>query len=286
MGGGLLSKLLCLYVDWGQETLLIVNLFHTESSFDISCHTLCPRPYFPLCSHLILLENCDFCSIGFKRTVIGIYVCMCACAWSWPSFWTPMDCGLPGSSVHGIFQVNILEWVAISYSLDSSWPRDWNSHLLCLLYKQVDSLPLHHLGSPKGTWTFFYLLFWNNFRPTGSCQNRRMHERLLFWQLPASLKLFQNKKRKKKLIIMYIIYHGELKFDISKIQLGSVQLLSCVQLFATPWTAAQQASLSITNSWSLLKLMTIGSVMPSNHLILCRPLLLPPSIFTNLVGVG
>ena len=85
---------------------------------------------------------------------------------------------------------------------------------------------------------------------------------------------------------MYIIYHGELKFDISKIQLGSVQLLSCVQLFATPWTAAQQASLSITNSWSLLKLMTIGSVMPSNHLILCRPLLLPPSIFTNLVGVG
>ena len=108
-----------------------------------------------------------------------------------------------------------------------------------------------------------------------------MHERLLFWQLPASLKLFQNKKRKKKLIIMYIIYHGELKFDISKIQLGSVQLLSCVQLFATPWTAAQQASLSITNSWSLLKLMTIGSVMPSNHLIFCCPLLLP-SVFPSI----
>ena len=48
---------------------------------------------------------------------------------------------------------------------------------------------------------------------------------------------------------------------------------------ATPWTAARQASLSITNSWSLLKLMFIGSVMPSNHLILCHPLLLPPSIF-------
>ena len=52
----------------------------------------------------------------------------------------------------------------------------------------------------------------------------------------------------------------------------SVQLLSRVQLFATPWTAAHQASLSITNSWSLLKLMSIKSVMPSNQLILCRPL--------------
>ena len=60
---------------------------------------------------------------------------------------------------------------------------------------------------------------------------------------------------------------------------SSVQLLSHVQLFATPWTAARQASLSITNPWSLLKLMSIESMMPSNHLILCRPLLLPPSIF-------
>ena len=50
----------------------------------------------------------------------------------------------------------------------------------------------------------------------------------------------------------------------------------------TPWTAARQASLSITNSWSLLKLMSIESVMPSNHLILCRPLLLPSSIFPSI----
>ena len=66
------------------------------------------------------------------------------------------------------------------------------------------------------------------------------------------------------------------------IPFGSVQSLSCVQLFATPWTAAHQASLSITNSRSLLKLMSIESVMPSNHLILCRPLLLPPSIFSSI----
>ena len=61
-----------------------------------------------------------------------------------------------------------------------------------------------------------------------------------------------------------------------------VQSLSCVPLFATPWTAAHQASLSITNSQSLLKLMSIESVMPSNHLVLCRPLLLLPSIFPSI----
>ena len=59
-------------------------------------------------------------------------------------------------------------------------------------------------------------------------------------------------------------------------------LLSHVWLFVTPWTAAWQASLSITNSWSLLKLMSIESVMPSNHLILCHPLLLLPSIFPSI----
>ena len=61
-----------------------------------------------------------------------------------------------------------------------------------------------------------------------------------------------------------------------------VQLLSHVQLFATPWIAARQASLSITTSQSLLKPMSIVSVMHSNHLLLCHPLLLPPSIFPNI----
>ena len=64
--------------------------------------------------------------------------------------------------------------------------------------------------------------------------------------------------------------------------LSSVQLLSRVQLFATPWTAAHQVSLSITNSWSLLKLMSIELVIPSNHLILCHPLLLPPLIIPSI----
>ena len=65
-------------------------------------------------------------------------------------------------------------------------------------------------------------------------------------------------------------------------QVSSVQSLSRVRLFATPWTAAHQAFLSIANSWSLLKLMSIESVIPSNHLILCCPLLLMPSIFPSI----
>ena len=68
----------------------------------------------------------------------------------------------------------------------------------------------------------------------------------------------------------------------SGIRINSIQSLSRVWLFVTPWTAARQASLSITNSRSFLKLMSIASVMPSNHLILCRPLRLLPSIFPSI----
>ena len=70
--------------------------------------------------------------------------------------------------------------------------------------------------------------------------------------------------------------------DNIHLQFSSVQSLSHVRLFATPWTAECQASLSITNSWSLPKLMSIELVMPSNHLILCRPFLLLPSIFPSI----
>ena len=69
---------------------------------------------------------------------------------------------------------------------------------------------------------------------------------------------------------------------IKNVIISLVQSLSRVWLFVTPWTAALQASLSITNFWSLLRLMSIESVMPSNHLILCYPLLLPPSVFPSI----
>ena len=70
--------------------------------------------------------------------------------------------------------------------------------------------------------------------------------------------------------------------NVSLVQFSSVQSLSCVWVFEILWPAARQASLSITNSWSMLKLMSIASVMPSNHLILCRPLLLLLSIFPSI----
>ena len=107
------------------------------------------------------------------------------------------------------------------------------------------------------------------------------------------LKLREKEKKKDK-IINYgerVDKKREARVTIKKVkvfnQFSSVQSLSCVWLSVTPWIAARQASLSITNSQSLLKLMPIKSVMPPSHLILCRPILLlppiPPSIrvFSN-----
>ena len=126
-----------------------------------------------------------------------------------------------------------------------------NSCLLCLLHWQVDSLPLNNLGSPL----------------------RYVEEGILSWQM--------NKDRNINKIQMHIWnkYMGNFNYI-------SVQFSSVVSDSATPWIAAHQASLSIINSQSSLKLTSIESVMPSSHLILCRPLLLPqipPSIrvFSN-----
>ena len=80
---------------------------------------------------------------------------------------------------------------------------------------------------------------------------------------------------------MYFEWRLELVYS-SFASVSSVQLIRHVQLFVAPWTTAHQASLSITNSWSLLKLTSIESVMPSSHLILCRPLLLLHSIFPSI----
>ena len=101
--------------------------------------------------------------------------------------------------------------------------------------------------------------------------------------------LWMNKGKLKYVIIlatyifkMCMIIHNGGGQASYKVIFSSVQSLSHVLLFVTPWTAAHQASLSITNSWSLLKLMSIESVMPSNHLILCHPLLLLLSIFPSI----
>ena len=119
----------------------------------------------------------------------------------------PVDCSWPGSSVHGILQAGILEWVPMLSSRD---------------------------------------------RTGISCIDRQILYHCTTWEAP---------------------FHY---------QFSSLQSLSRVRLFATPWTAARQPSLSITNFRSLPKLMSIESVMPSNHLILCCPLLLLPSIFPSI----
>ena len=82
--------------------------------------------------------------------------------------------------------------------------------------------------------------------------------------------------------VMSLLFNMLPRLVVTFLPRSSVQLLSHVWLFETPWTAARQASLSITNSQSLFKLMSIESVMPSNHLILCCSLLLPPSIFPSI----
>ena len=112
-----------------------------------------------------------------------------------------MNYSIPGSSVHGILQARILEWVAIPFYSESSWLKGQTG---------VSSIAGRFYTTREGP----------------------------------------------------------------QLSISSVQLLSRVWLFATPWTVAHQASLSITNFWSLLKLRSIESVIPSNNLILCRPLLL------------
>ena len=100
--------------------------------------------------------------------------------------------------------------------------------------------------------------------------------RFCIWEFAYLLKFIWVPKIKPQ--VTFMIIHRHVSQSVSQ----SVQSLSHIQLFVTPWTTAHQASLSITNSWSLCKLMSIESVMPPNHLILCRPLLLLPSIFPRI----
>ena len=128
---------------------------------------------------------------------------------SCPILCDPMNCSVPGSSVHGIFQARILEWGSMPSSKGSFWLKNW-THVSCI--SSMD---------------------------------------------------------------MWILYH----WDTWETCLSS---LSFARLFATPWTAAPQASLSITYCQSLLKIMSIESLIPFNHLILCCPLLLLPSIIPSI----
>ena len=130
-----------------------------------------------------------------------------------PTLWDPKDCSPPGSSVHGVFQARIPEWVAIFSSRGSSQPRG-QTLISCVSCRRI-LYPLSHLGTKQ------YIMYFN-------------------------------------------------------LKIRSDQSLSRVGCFATPWVTARQASLSITNSWSSLRLTSIESVMPSSHLDMfnCRVWLL------------
>ena len=107
----------------------------------------------------------------------------------------------------------------------------------------------------------------------------------LFYAYNVLWKVKKNNCKRAMLLLSVKFSAVTLKNHLSvltSVQFSSVQSLSHVWLFATPWTAACQASLSITNSRNLLRLMSIESVMPSNHLILRHPLLLPPSVFPSI----
>ena len=190
-----------------------------------------------------------------------------------------MDCSPPGSSVHGILQAIILEWFGISFSRGSSWPRDqtwvscmagrfFNAEILGKLGSSYMSLQIHsgcYFLSLPSLWILFYYIakiYKNSSIPSES-----------IWQYNILSKITT--------LILIVLICKILK-RASSVQFSSVQSFSHVQLFATPWIAACQASLSITNSQSPPKLMCIEAVMPSNHVILCRPLLLLPSIFPSI----
>ena len=104
------------------------------------------------------------------------------------------------------------------------------------------------------------------------------HSSTLAWRIKMHIAFITVSHGQTLDFISLLLFFSSCVFNLIR----SVQSLSRVQLFSAPWTAAHQASLSITNSWSLLKLMSIELVMPSNHLILCHPHHLLPSTFPNI----
>ena len=165
----------------------------------------------------------------------------------------------------GFFQVRILQWVAIPFSRRSSWSRD-QTQVSCI-------------SCPAGG---FFTIWAHQGRPEKACISIHMHNWITFLNnlkysiVVNYISIFLNEQMKKQ-------RHSNLLHDMwICLHISSVQSLSHVRLLATPWTVARQAFLSITNSWSPPKPMSIESMMPYNHLILCRPLLLLPSIFPSI----
>ena len=204
-----------------------------------------------------------------------------------------MDCSLPGFSVHGIFQARVLEWVAISFSRRSSWPRDWTqvSRIFSLVGGQEywSGLPFPSPGDLPDSGTeprspicriLQGLQVWKE--ATEIIPTLYMHS-LPSYQYHSSERYIFIKNEPALISLNHPIAIAYLRSHLGVMHsVSSVQSLSLVWLFAPPRAAACQASLSITKSWSLLKLVSIELMLLSHHLTLCRPLLLLPSIFPSI----
>ena len=181
----------------------------------------------------------------------------------------------PGSPVPGILQARTLEWVAISFSNAWKWKVKVKSLSSVRLFatpwtaayqappsmrfsRQSTGVGCHCLLHSDSLYPF-YKITWNYIGFTGIVQNK-----------PSFFFKNLNLIRVTKSLLSHKVIYS--------VQFNSVQMLSHVRLFANPWIAACQASLSITNSQSSLRLTSIESVMPSSHLILCCPLLFLPLI--------
>ena len=164
-----------------------------------------------------------------------------------PTLCNPVDCSLPGSSVRGILQARILEWVAIPFSRGVFLTQRSNPGLL---HCRQTLYYLRHQG-PRSS--LGLALTWLYSAP---------------WKTGLEFHFSISRSLTTQFFINFM-----LSFSLNPSSVTSVQSLSHVWLFVTPWIVARQASLSITNSRSSLRLSSIESVMPSSHLILCRPLL-------------
>ena len=171
-----------------------------------------------------LILRCIYAESEVK--VLVAQLCLTIC--------NPMDCSLPGSSVHGILQAGTLEWIPISFSRGSSWLRD-RTQVSCIAHG--------------------FFITWAS------------REAPICMMIPSHIFQF-----------LYQIWIFTFCNDL-KTRCVVIQSLSHVQLFVTPRTAARQASLSFTPSQSLLRLVSIESVIPFNHLFLCHPLHSCPQSF-------
>ena len=191
----------------------------------------------------------------------------------YPTLCDPMDCSLLVSSVHGILQARMLEWVAISFSRGSSQPRG-RTQVSCIAGRFFTRWATREAPSFL-PWVFFIISFWFIYYISEHISSYTFFSHCsTYYSVQCLCDLTQftcvdGLPRQVKIEILPPFF------------VVVVRLLSCVRLFEIQWTAARQASLSFTISWTLLKIMPIESVMPSNHLVLSCPLLLP-SIFPSI----